>query len=105
MIRATTPTLTLRIINNPDIDLTQATNVYVTIASPVSTITKTGPDVEVEAQSVSCWLTQEETLSFRQGDAEVQLNWTYADADGTKRAATRIKKVNIGRQLLPEVVE
>lgn len=108
MIRGTTPTLTLRIKNGgPDLDLTQASGVYVTIRQNGKIITKTGDDITIAAKTVSCWLTQEESLSLReQSQAEVQLNWTYYDAvhDTNRRAATIPKVMNILRQTYPEVL-
>lgn len=107
MIRGTTPTLTLRIKNGRDLDLTQASGVYVTIRQNGRVITKTGEDISVAAQSVSCWLTQEESLSLREhSDAEVQINWTYEDLvnNVTKRAATVPKMIPILRQTYPEVL-
>ena len=46
-------------------------------------------------------------MSLREGQkAEVQLNWTYTGADGkSRRAATPVKEVTIGRQLLKQVIE
>lgn len=108
MIRGTTPTFTLRITNGGDtLDLTQASGVHVTIRQNGQIITKTGDDISIAAQSVSCWLTQEESLSLRENmDAEVQINWTYGDSEtGTaKRAATIPKHMRIIRQLYPEVL-
>lgn len=108
MIRGTTPTFTLRITNGgDDLDLTQASGVYVTIRQNGRVITKTGDDISIAAQSVSCWLTQEESLSLRENyTAEVQINWTYVDVtdNSSRRAATKAKTIDIGRQLLVEVV-
>ena len=60
----------------------------------------------IDAQSISFSLTQREALSLKEGPAEVQVNWTYKDAtDGSeRRAATRIKQIEISRQLLEEVI-
>ena len=108
MIRGTTPTFTLNITNGgADLDLTEASTVYITVRQNGVTITKTGDDLSVEAQSVSCWLTQNESLQLKEStDAEVQLNWTYTNAtDGTtRRAATKPKMIRIDRQLLVEVI-
>lgn len=103
MIRGTTPTLTLTIKNGgQDLDLTQASAVYVTIRQNGKIITKTGEDITVAAKTVSCWLTQEESLSLRENSqAEVQLNWTYFD---NRRAATIPKIIHILRQTYPEVL-
>lgn len=107
MIRGTTPTFTLNIVNGGDLDLREASGVYVTIRQNGKVITKTGDDISIAAKSVSCWLTQEESLSLRENTkAEVQINWTYADVidNSFRRAATKRKTIDIGRQLLPEVI-
>ena len=102
MVRATTPTLTLHIADD-SIDLTEARAVYVTVAQGATVITKTGDDLEVSENSVSCRLTQEESLTLRPGTAEVQVNWTYLDLDSTtRRASTTVKTIRIEQQLLQE---
>ena len=88
-------------------DLTQATNVYVTISQCKNVITKTGDDINVSAHSVECWLTQEESLSLRDGqNADIQMNWTYPGEDGesVRRAATKVKTIRVTKQLLQEEV-
>ena len=107
MIRGTTPTFTLTIHDPSDsLDLTQANNVYVTIRQDAFDVTKTGEDLTVEARKVSGWLTQEETIQLKAGKtALVQVNWTYTDVGGSvKRAATKVQDMQVGRQLLPEVL-
>ena len=108
MVRGTTPTLTLKLRDGSNVDLTQAQNVYVTIAQGLNVITKTGDDVDVQNDglTVLTYLTQEESLSLAERNAEVQLNWTYVDLDGvTMRAASKVKKIVIDRQILREVIE
>ena len=107
MIRGTTPTFTLKIADDSDVDLTQANRVYFTICQGAKIITKSGEQLEVSGKTVSVFLDQEDSMSLREGQkAEVQLNWTYTDADGkSRRAATPVKEVTIGRQLLKQVIE
>ena len=102
MIRWTTPTFTINLINAGDVDLTDAENVYFTVATKTATITKTGDDLDVEAQSVAVYLSQEESARLPEGVGEIQLNWTYADG---RRAATVVKQIRIDKNLLREVVE
>lgn len=101
MIRGTTPTFKLK-ISDENVDLTQVTNVYATFSQAGKVITKTGDDLEVLANEVDVYLSQEETLSFKFSTLEIQLNWTYEDQ---KRASTKIAKVSIGRNLINEVIE
>lgn len=69
------------------IDLTQAQNVYFTITQGAVSVTKTGEDVEViDAHTAEVSLTQEDTLKFRKGEGEMQLNWTYPNSARTGTA-------------------
>lgn len=105
MIRGTTPTITMNITNGGDLDLTKAAEVYVTMRQGQRVITKKN-DLVVSAKSVSFYLSQRETLSLKEGPAYLQINWAYADTvNKTKRrAATKIKQIEIREQLLEEVI-
>lgn len=105
MIRGTTPTITINISNGDELDLTTAEDLYVTLRQGQRIITKKY-DITVDAQSVTFCLTQREAFSLKEGQAEVQINWTYTDADDNtkRRAATQIKQIQIRRQLLDEVI-
>ena len=105
MTRYTTPTLSLTLPNT--VDLTAASNVYVTFAnaSGIVVYTKTGNDLVVTAHQVDVFLNQEETAQFQQGTIRIQLNWTYQQGGVAKRACSEIATVNVGQNLLNEVVE
>ena len=111
MIRGTTPTLTFTIRpkrQTDTIDLTEAAHVYLTILQGRTEIEKTETDMEITANTVEVWLTQEESLKLADGsNCDVQINWTYLAADGetVRRAATEVKTINIGKQLLKRVIE
>lgn len=107
MIRGTTPTFTFT-IKDDTVDLTEAQNVYVTIRQGSKEITKTGEDIEVAARTVNIFLEQEESIGLAETSAEVQINWTYLDpTDGetVRRAATKVKTIQIAKQLLKRVIE
>ena len=108
MIRGTTPTFVFT-IQSQTLDLTQANHVYVTIAQGAKLIEKSGNDLEVAAKTVSVWLTQEESFKLNDGTAaEVQINWTYIDPldnETVRRAATKVKSIQISKQLLKRVIE
>lgn len=108
MIRGTTPTFVLT-IQSQTLDLTQANNVYVTIAQGAKLIEKSGNDLEVGTKTVSVWLDQEESLKLNEGtNAEIQVNWTYLDPldnETVRRAATKVKSIQISKQLLKRVIE
>ena len=98
--RATTPTFLLQ-FNQQGLDLTTAHNVYVTFRSGAKTITKTGEDLEVAAQSISVYLRQQDTIGWKVGNVMIQANWTSADGS---RTASEIVGYKIDEQLLNKVV-
>ena len=107
MIRGTTPTFTFT-IRSENVDLNEARNVYVTITQSTKAITKDSSELAVNGRTVSFRLTQEESMKLTEGNhADVQLNWTYLDADGVTihRAATKVISILIDRQLLRRVIE
>ena len=79
MFKGTTPTI---IFNFPEtFDVTEASQVLVTISGskgcPI--IELTGDSIDVTEHSVSCWLSQWQTLAMPTGDAFAQINLLYAD--------------------------
>ena len=99
MVQATTPTLILSLPET--VDLTQAANVYFTMKQGDSFIRKHGDDLTVSVNTVYVELSQQETLRFFPGSAELQLNWTYADG---KRACSDIVILQVGPNLELEVL-
>ncbi len=106
MIIGTTPTFTLKLKRTSNVDLTQANNVYATLKQGSILLTKTGQDINiVDAKTIQVSLTQEESLSFViDKSIELQVNWTYNDANTVKRAATKVATVNLEKQLLKQVL-
>lgn len=100
-IRGTTPDYVLMV----NADLTGKT-VYVTIAqNPGCKLTLTGDSIEVipgNESIINITLTQEQTLAFVTGSAEVQVK--FIAEDGTTRG-TDIQNITIDRALLDRVVE
>lgn len=101
MRRGTTPTLTLTV---NDMDLTAIRSLYVTITQFSNIITKTSDDdsLKVEEHTVSVWLSQEETLSFKTGYAEIQIRGV---AENGEAFATDIAKIPVKTVLLEGVIE
>lgn len=106
MIRGTTPDYLLTI---PDYDLTGTTN-YVTISQPghmtgTYQLTLTGSRLEVDfeegSSTIAFRMTQEETLKFRSGSADVQVR--FIDAEG-EALATEYGKITVGPVLLEKVI-
>ena len=97
----TTPSFTLT-FTDQELDLTQASGVYVTFKSGGNTLTKTGESLTVAAKQIDVHLTQQETAQFKVGDVEIQANWVMPSGD---RAASDIVTCKIDRQLLTAVIE
>jgi len=97
MRRGTTPTITITVSNY---DITSATNVWATFEQKASgtEITKTwerNPESEdandgisVVDQTVTCKLSQEETLEFAKGNVDVQLKIKFDDNDDNTKYDT-----------------
>lgn len=102
MIIGTTPTFTLKLRHSYDVDLTQATSIYVTLKQGNLTINKTDNNIiVVDSKTIKFSLTQEESLSLAlDKKVELQLNWTYNGIGGLKRAATKIISITLEKQLL-----
>ena len=98
MIKGTTPTFTLTVA---DADLTEAVNVYVTFKQGDILISKSGDDITVAEHTINVYLTQEETLKFRSGKLQVQVNMTYENGG---RACTEIATVEVGNNLVESVL-
>ena len=98
--RGVTPTFTLT-FDDEGLDLTQANHVYVTFRNR-KVITKKDADLNVSENSISVYLSQEETLSFRDGDTAIQANWTYGNGS---RAASEIVVYRFTEQLYDTVAE
>ena len=99
MIPWTTPTITL----NVSVDLSQATNIIVTIKQGDLFLKK-----EHQAYSqgkVMLELSETESAAFKENSsADVQVNWLYLDNGVQKRGATYPGKITIGKNMLKEVL-
>lgn len=100
MVQATTPTFLLTLPSSVDLSLIQT--MLFTIEQGGIEINKSGSDLGIEGQTVSVFLTQQETMRFKKGTAKLQLNWTYSDG---KRACSNIANVEVSPNLFMEVLE
>lgn len=102
MYRGTTPTFTFTLPES--VDMSQATDVFVTFACRNNAVlfTKTDDDIEVTEHAVSVWLNQVETLSFPDGQVMIQLNWLYPP---NKRACSNVLYLDVKNNLLNRVLE
>lgn len=108
MVQATTPTFVCT-LRDQTINLNEANNVYWTLRQGRTFIRKSGSALVIEGNVVSVYLTQDETLRLEPTigwptapPALMQLNWTYPNGG---RACSVVKPVDIGENLLKEVVE
>lgn len=89
MYKGITPTFTLTLPE--DIDLSFASHIYVTLGRKGKAILqKTEEDLDIDANIVSVFLSQEETLALPAGQVQIQINWTYLESGATKRACSDI---------------
>ncbi len=106
MYRGTTPTYTFK--TPEDLDLSQMEKVYITFSkkSGREIITKTNDDLVFEDGVVKVRLTQEESLSFPEGIALVQLNWLFRNEnDELDRACSNILNIKTYNNLKDEILE
>lgn len=81
MIRGTTPTVMI----STDVDLTAATAVIISFSQRTNSregivrVDKELPNITVTSESVSCTLSQVETLSFAVGEIKIQVRAKYPD--------------------------
>lgn len=97
----TTPTFTLT-FEEPNLDLTEANNVYVTFTFGADSLTKESPDLVVSSNSIQVHLSQEETGRFNRDGVDIQANWTF---EGGERGASDVTTFPICKQLLKRVIE
>lgn len=107
--RGTTPTITLRLKGEITFD---HCTLYITFKQDGLLITKSNKDVEIilpeptvkekdKKTRLKVFFTQEETLSFKKGDCEVQIRWI----DSSDLAyGTPIKRIKIDPILLEGVI-
>lgn len=99
MTRGTTPTYKLYFTD--DIDLTQVTEWHVTLKQGHYAVDKTDVEIDAEEKTLSIFLTQAETLGFKDGDAEMQVRGKFANKIAF---ASKIVRVPVNRVLLEGVI-
>lgn len=112
MIRGTTPTFSFWPQNRDGTPIAQevidrADYLVVTISQPCVKIDLDGDRIVVGDQTITCFLTQEQSLQLTENKkAEVMLNWTYPpDETGfVKRDAAGPGVLLISKQLLGRVL-
>lgn len=105
--RGTTPTFYLT-FSEEELDLTTASNVYVTFKQNEKRITKSGADLVIAEKQIDVYLSQKDTLGFKAGEIEVQANWTSNTLDSSgkpKRGSSEVVTVELSKQLLERILE
>ena len=101
MIRGTTPTLTCE-CGTQSLDLTTCHGIIVKITQMDDvSITLTGARLDISAHKIECFLTQEQSLSLCEGEAELQI---HGLTEGNVRWASdtipiTIKKTNYEEEI------
>ena len=100
MIRATTPTVVIKLPKM--IDMEEATEVYASFETVDGTalFTKDLDSLEVEDNKVYIYLTQAETLSLPLGIVNIMVNWLVDDV----RMATDPVEIKVKRNFIEEVL-
>lgn len=98
MRQGTTPTIQITI---NDIDLNEMQNIYVVFEQNGYILKKESSDLDIEGNTVSVSLSQEETLNFKEGTCNIQLRMI---TKGGVAIASPIKTTKVYRVLNKEVI-
>lgn len=98
MRQGTTPTIQITI---NDIDLNEMQNIYVVFEQNGYILKKESSDLDVEGNTISVSLSQEETLNFKEGTCNIQLRMI---TKGGVAIASPIKTTKVYRVLNKEVI-
>ena len=98
MRQGTTPTIQITI---NDIDLNEMQNIYVVFEQNGYILKKESSDLEIEGNTISVSLSQEETLNFKEGTCNIQLRMI---TKGGVAIASPIKTTKVYRVLNKEAI-
>lgn len=98
MRQGTTPTIQIPI---NDIDLNEMQNIYVVFEQNGYILKKESSDLDIEGNTISVSLSQEETLNFKEGTCNIQLRMI---TKGGVAIASPIKTTKVYRVLNKEVI-
>ena len=93
-------TATIQITIN-DIDLNEMQNIYVVFEQNGYILKKESSDLDIEGNTISVSLSQEETLNFKEGTCNIQLRMI---TKGGVAIASPIKTTKVYRVLNKEVI-
>lgn len=98
MRQGTTPTIQITI---NDIDLNEMQNIYVVFEQNGYILKKESSDLDIEGNTISVSLSQEETLNFKEGTCNIQLRMI---TKGGVAIASPIKTTKVYRVLNKEMI-
>lgn len=98
MRQGTMPTIQITI---NDIDLNEMQNIYVVFEQNGYILKKESSDLDIEGNTISVSLSQEETLNFKEGTCNIQLRMI---TKGGVAIASPIKTTKVYRVLNKEVI-
>lgn len=98
MRQGTTPTIQITI---NDIDLNEMQNIYVVFEQNGYILKKESSDLDIEGNTISVSLSQEETLNLEEGTCNIQLRMI---TKGGVAIASPIKTTKVYRVLNKEVI-
>lgn len=98
MRQGTTPTIQITI---NDIDLNEMQNIYVVFEQNGYILKKESSDLDIEGNTISVSLSQEETLNLKEGTCNIQLRMI---TKGGVAIASPIKTTKVYRVLNKEVI-
>lgn len=98
MRQGTTPTIQITI---NDIDLNEMQNIYVVFEQNGYILKKESSDLDIEGNTISVSLSQEETLNFKEGTCNIQLRMITKVGVAI---ASPIKTTKVYRVLNKEVI-
>lgn len=98
MRQGTTPTIQITI---NDIDLNEMQNIYVVFEQNGYILKKESSDLDIEGNTISVSLSQEETLNFKEGTCNIQLRMI---TKGGAAIASPIKTTKVYRVLNKEAI-
>lgn len=98
MRQGTTPTIQITV---NDIDLNEMQNIYVVFEQNGYILKKESSDLDIEGNTISVLLSQEETLNFKEGTCNIQLRMI---TKGGVAIASPIKTTKVYRVLNKEVI-
>lgn len=105
MTRGTTPTYTI-VFDDAEMDLAQVAYFFLTLkqceTKEVTTKIEAGsPYIDVQNKTITWTLTQEDTLLFKEGEADLQIRGMFLDDTAF---ATKVYRVPVNRVLYEEVI-